>query len=30
MYPQKDDADVWARDAASIAVHNFLIGPNPY
>ena len=27
---QRVDGDVWARGAASIAAHNFLIGPNPY
>ncbi|HEY0123520.1 MAG TPA: ROK family transcriptional regulator [Rhizobium sp.] len=26
---QRVDSDVWARGAASIAAHNFLIGPNP-
>ncbi len=26
---QRVDGDVWARGAASIAAHNFLIGPNP-
>ncbi|MGV1792872.1 ROK family protein [Rhizobium sp. A37_96] len=27
---QRVDGDVWARGAASIAAHNFLIGPTPY
>jgi predicted NBD/HSP70 family sugar kinase len=26
---QRVDSDIWARGAASIAAHNFLIGPNP-
>ncbi|CAN7613599.1 ROK family transcriptional regulator [Rhizobium rhizogenes] len=26
---QRVDGDIWARGAASIAAHNFLIGPNP-